>query len=454
MSAAVAAVALFSVAAVAETGPTDWSPVSTNGIAAWSKERSAPGYVVTDKSAGTVVFLAEATGLNLGDTAEFLVCGPLSDRAYESMFMSLAKPEDIVAAVASLDVPRGVPTNNDLARFWPEGEHLGISVRPVGGEELELGAVIKDEAGNGENVVGQGIVFTGGELAADGSLVAATNIPCAILAMYSHSPSPLQLPAALEQSSTYGRIQVGRKFKRGDLVEISLKRKETDRVREFVCSVSPATSKIVDGKGAVLCSGTFTEAAEYVRAESKKGLDIFLRLAFSPDTPIAFAKACAGLFVGFDGTVAKLNGFEKGQFFAKAFLPDDSWRNRKQRIAQPFEIYPAGNGAGKFVFVEEHWDKDSDSIDPELRPHEHEYKSKAELLRLVAETGKQGDKMFTAFVFLPTGSTIGPALEVVNALRPRITCFYVFEGIERQADGKSGETDEQKSASPAPAEAK
>ena len=420
---------------MAANGPTDWSPVNTNGIAAWSKERSAPNFVVTDKSAGKVVFLAEATGLHQGDTVEFFACGPLSDRAYETLFMSMAKPDDIAAAIESLGVPRGVPTSYDLARLWPEGERLGIKVRPLGGEALELTAVLKDVSPEG-GVLDGGIVYTGGERAADGSLVAATNIPCAVLAMYNHSPSFLQLPASLDQSSVYGRLQAEREFKPGDLVEISLERISPDRVREFVCSVSPSGCRILDAKGSVLKSGTFSETAEYVRKESDKGIDIYLRLAFSPDTTIAFARACAGLFAGFDGKVAKLNGFEKGQYFAKAFLPDESWRNRKQRVAQPFEIYPAGKGAGKFVFVEEYWDKNSESIDPELRPHEHEYKNKDELLKLIAETGKQGDKMYTAFVFLPSGSTVGPALEALDALRPRITCFYVFEGIEPQTSDK------------------
>lgn len=433
------ALLLLPAAAMAADGPTDWSPVSTNAIAAWSKERSAPSFVLTDKAAGEVVFLAEATGLGVGDIAEFVVCGPLSDRAYESMFMSLAKPEDITAAVESLGVPRGVPTNDDLARFWPEGERLEVSIRPVGGSDIALSGFLKDSQKPADNILGCGAVYTGGERAADGSLVAATNIPCAVFATYNHAPSALQLASTLDQSSAYGRFQVAREFKAGDLVEFSLRRVDPGRVREMVCVVSPAGCKVKDGKGATLKEGTFTEAAEFIRAESKGGADIFLSLSFSPDTPVAFARACAGLFTGFDGKVAKLNGFEKGQYFARAFLPDESWRNRKKRIAQPFEIYPTGKGAGKFVFIEEYWDKNSESIDPELRPHEHEYKSKEELLKLISETGRQGDKMFTAFVFLPSGSTLGPAFEALEALRPRIACFYVFDGIEPQTAEQSAE---------------
>lgn len=431
ITAAVAASCL-TIAAAATNGPTEWVSVNTNGIAAWSKERSAPKFVVADKSAGTVTFLAEATGLAVGDTVEFFICGPLSDRAYESVFMSLAKPEDITAAVESLGVPRGVPTRYELARFWPQGERLAIKVRPLGGDEAEITAFVKDTSKEGGSALEHGVVYTGGEHAADGSLVASTNIPCAVFALYSHPPSALQLPPALEQSSAYGRIQVSREFKPGDLVEVTLKKLELGRVREFVCSVSPSVCKVLDTKGAVLSSGTFQEVAEYIRGEGKKGLDIYLRLAFSPDTAASYARACARLFAGFDGTVAKLNGFEKGQFFAKAFLPEDSWRNRKQRVAQPFEIYPAENGKGKFIFIEEVWDKNSESIDPELKLHEREYKSGEELLKFISETGRQGEKMFTAFVFLPEGAKLGPALDVVGALRPRIMCFYVFEGIEPQ----------------------
>ena len=453
-----AAVALAPVAAMSANGPMDWNPVSTNAIAAWGKEHSAPSFVVADKAAGKVVFLAEATGLGKGDTAEFVVCGPLSDRAYETMFMSLAKPEDIAAAVESLGVPRGVPTDSDLARFWPQGERIKVAVRPVGGSEMPLSDIISDERKADDDVLARGVVYTGGSHAEDGSLVAATNIPCAVFATYNHAPSALQFSFTLDQSSAYGRFQVARVFKAGDLVEFSLARTGPERVREMVCEVSPSGCKVKDGKGAELKSGTFSEAAEFIRAESEKGADVFMRLSFTPDTTVTYARACAGLFAGFDGKVAKLAGFENGQYYAKAFLPNEAWRNRKQRIAQPFEIYPAGKGAGKFVFVEEYWDKKSESIDPELRPHEHEYKNKEELRKLVSETGRQGEKMFTAFVFLPTGSTLGPALEALEALRPRIACFYVFDGIEPQADEKPAEKPvekpAEKTAEPAAPEAK
>ena len=415
----------------------DWVPVSTNAIAAWAEKRSAPRFVVVDKPAGTVTFLAEATGLNPGDTAEFFVCGPLSDRSYESMFMSLAKPEDIVSAISSIGVPRGVPTSYAQARFWPQGERLGISVIPVGGAPAKLSDILKDAGTEGDRPLETGVVYTGGELAADGSLVAATNIPCAVFALYNHSPSSLQLASSLEQSGAYGRFKVNRAMKAGDLVEITLSRGAESRVREFVCTVSPKECKVADAKGAVLKSGTFQEAAGFIREESGKGFDVYLRLSFAPDTPVAYARACASLFAGFDGTVAKLNGFEKGQLFARALVPDDKWRNRKQRVAQPFEIYPAEGGSGRFVFIEEYWDKHSESIEPELRIHEHRYGDGKELLKLVSETGRQGDKMFTAFVFLPEGSKIGPALETVEALRPRIMCFYVFEGIEPAAPAES-----------------
>ena len=449
-----AAIVLLSAPAMAANGPTDWNPVSTNAIAAWSRERSAPSFVLTDKAAGKVVFLAEATGLGVGDIAEFVVCGPLSDRAYESMFMSLAKPEDITAAVESLGVPRGVPIDDNLARFWPEGERLEVSIRPLGGSDIAQSEFLKDSQRPEDGVLGRGAVYTGGEHAADGSLVAATNIPCAVFATYNHAPSALQLSSALDQSSAYGRFLVAREFKAGDLVEFSLRRVDPGRVREMVCEVSPSGCRVKDGKGATLKGGTFTEAAEFIRAESKSGADIYLRLSFSPDTPVAFARACAGLFSGFDGKVAKLNGFEKGQYFAKAFLPDASWRNRKQRIAQPFEVYPTGNGAGKFVFVEEYWDKNSESIDPELRPHEHEYKSGEELRKLVSETGRQGEKMFTAFVFLPSGSTLAPAFEALEALRPRIACFYVFDGIEPQPAENPADKPVERPAEPAAPESK
>ena len=54
-----------------------------------------------------VRLLAEAVGHRVGITAEFMLVGPLSDRAYEAVAVTVALPGDIVRAVECLGLARG-----------------------------------------------------------------------------------------------------------------------------------------------------------------------------------------------------------------------------------------------------------------------------------------------------------------------------------------------------------
>ena len=101
--------------AVEFTGPAAWLLVNTNAVNAWNESSRKtvsetlkvwPG-VVADKQKGEVRLLAEAVGHRAGITAEFLLVGPLSDRAYEAAAVTVAKPGDIARAVEYLGVARG-----------------------------------------------------------------------------------------------------------------------------------------------------------------------------------------------------------------------------------------------------------------------------------------------------------------------------------------------------------
>ena len=100
-------------AAAAQTkAPMEWTPVQTNEISRWKAECRAPKGVVADKASRTVRFLVEATGVSKGETVEFFAIGPLSDRAYESLFVAAASPGDIQSA-------RKVSRRNGVADVYP-----------------------------------------------------------------------------------------------------------------------------------------------------------------------------------------------------------------------------------------------------------------------------------------------------------------------------------------------
>ena len=109
--------------------PMEWKCVQTNAIAAWKSANAAPDGIVADAASRSVRFLAEATGLEDATTVEFLAIGPLSDRAYESLFVTVPSPAAIASALERVGVPRGVPPDIAGARLWPCGEKLTLSAK-------------------------------------------------------------------------------------------------------------------------------------------------------------------------------------------------------------------------------------------------------------------------------------------------------------------------------------
>ena len=189
--------------------PMEWTSVHPAAIAAWKDANKAPDGVVVDVASRTVRILAEATGLRPADTVEFFAIGPLSDRSYESFFVTVASPAAIADAIERAGVPRGVPPDIAAARLWPCGEKLTLTATPVSMNEaggsrscatatnapaLAFADLLADAAEKEEGAILRApVVYTGGARDVSGAVLAATNIPCAVFALYSHSPSLLQL---------------------------------------------------------------------------------------------------------------------------------------------------------------------------------------------------------------------------------------------------------------------
>ena len=84
--------------------PMEWKSVHPAAIAAWKDANHAPDGVVVDAAAHAVRLLVEATGLGPADTAEFFAIGPLSDRSYESFFVTVASPAAIASSWAAREM--------------------------------------------------------------------------------------------------------------------------------------------------------------------------------------------------------------------------------------------------------------------------------------------------------------------------------------------------------------
>ena len=395
----------------ATTAPMEWTPVQTDAIARWKAENRAPDGVVASASERSVRFLVEATGCAASSTVEFAAIGPLSDRAYESLFVTVASPAALAAAFDRAGVPRGRPADVSRARLWPEGEKVALSVRSWGSDTLaptNLAAVLKDLRPEEGPALGIPAAWTAGARDASGAPVASTNIPCAVFALYNHAPSLLQLDGLFDQSSTYGRFQAARTFRPGELFELTATWDGRTRVKDVVARISA------------------TNAVETMKAlqTTAKDHEVHAALAFDGTVSVAQAAQVAGAFALLDGPSLRMNGAADGQFFFRAFLPETSWRQREGRIFQPFEVHVAADGAKTFVFCEEDWS--GEGVDPVLKPKSTPFSDWAELPGLISKTGEQGEKVNVMFLFAPKSCPVSTLPPVLPATAGRIGTFYVF----------------------------
>ncbi len=354
----------------------------------------AASAVVVDESAHSVEFTATSTDCGLDTQLEFLFVGPNSDHDYESMFVTDASVSEIAAAFAKAGIPAGIDVDAKGCRFWPVGNRLEM--------EPSFASMVREMRG----VPVPPAVFTGGSRDGKGVPEAETNMPCAVFALYSCPQSLVQLDDALDQSATYGRFQPAVKIPKGEK-------------RKFKFTWSGSN----DWERAELRleSGKLGEAVARLRAMSAERA-VSVVPDFSPEMTLKEAADAATALSMIDSAKVKVNGFREGQFFYRAFLPLEKWRDRKERLAQPPEVHFREGGAFAVVEIKEDW-SDPDSTDPKLVVTEHPCKDVAAAAKLTDElTGNT----LSALLFAKGTAKLSDIFAFRRASKANIVNWYVF----------------------------
>jgi len=441
-------VAVSFARAGAFTGPDEWRLVNTNAVRTWQEAQRSrasatfkvwPG-VAVDVQKREVRLLAEAVGHAVGVTTEFLLIGPLSDRAYEAAAVAVAMPGDIARAVESMGLARGGCVGSQPFRFWPVGERVTATVRRLdvpNAVERPLQTLVRDAAEVGPPLFGEGgLVFTGGRWE-NGDCQTDTNMPAALISLYNAGETVFDVPFQVGQSEVYGRLSLAEALPYGALLEIVLRPLEADgKPRVLPLRVVAA----VDGGGVVLtCKGAdgnvshkagLADAVTWLRSQAETGRELFVTLGMDDALPLKRAADVARLFVMMDGKGLKLDGKMEEGLFPRAFIPLEKWREREGRNPQPFEVYVTqradGKLAKKLVFVEEDWSVEG--LDPKLTPHEYPFEAWEELPGLVNKAGGADNNVQVLFVFAPLEMPLGCFMPGVRAVSDRFSVVYVFGG--------------------------
>lgn len=346
---------------------------------------------VVDVDSHSVAFDVVSTDPGLGTDIEFLVAGPDSDHDYEAMFLTENSVAELADAFKRAGFPSGSPADYRKCRFWPVGDEVVF--------EPDIWSFITDTRDERKAPA----IFTGGTRGADGVPEAHTNMPQAVFALYDCPQSFFQFDDSLGQSVTYGRFRPAVKIPKGEKRTLKVTWKGTTLHKKLELRLEP---------------GGVTNAIATLRRESADGAELDVTPVFSPEMTVEEAQNCAATLQMLDSPKVKLNGFAAGQFFYRAFMPLERWRDRAERLTQPYEVHIASDGKLSLTVIHEDWTTQNDSTDPILI-----IKENVDFASLVNAQGTQPD---TCLIFAQKGTRLADVFAVPKLLPQSVSNFYVY----------------------------
>lgn len=355
--------------------------------------------LVADRIKKTVIVQVETTGLGIsGSPPEFFIIFENSGHDYESLMVSFARPGDIHRALEFIGMEPGRPVNSAKLEFWPKGERVLAQCRcyqsPALADPVDLDDLLVD-VNTKQPTREKGFVFTGSlwvESNTNGMVYAADAFePKSIVANYNEPYSVLDVPRIAPQGDVYRTFVVNTNyiFPEGALVEVTFKPEYPGEKKRVVDVSLLATQNDSDNiffkltaTGADnLETEKLSSMLEYFRKMRETGHDPFVEIRFDKNLEIGKIKSLCRVLADMEtrGGI-RIEPPPDGQLYYKAFIPDESFRERGKRPAQPWELHlkPTKDGiAAKLIEIEQIWKEGE--IWPDLKITNHTVSSGSEL---------------------------------------------------------------------------
>ena len=348
-----------------------------------------------DAQKHSVSFAAAYTGCGMDTPLEFLIAAKGSEKDYESLFLSDANAGEIAAAFEKAGIKPGSPLDVAQCRVWPAGPSVAI--------DPPLEKLLAETSGAGFPE----IIYTGGKRDAAGAPLAGAEQPFAVFCLYNMSQSLLQFDDSLDQSATYGRFRPGVKMKAGEKVLFTFALADAELCRKTTVDIEP---------------GRAGDAIRRLRELAKDGKELDVLCGFSPEMTVKEAAETAAALAMLDSVQVKFNGTKEGQFYFRAYMPLEKWRDRKERLAQPPEVRFGEGGRIKVVEITEDW-SDPDTLAPRLGEVAREYASVDEAAKAAVALA---ERTSTLLVFAPAGMKLARLYEFKRAAGDKVKSWYVF----------------------------
>jgi len=330
-----------------------------------------PGLIANRKKKKITV-KAEASGLEKNGTVEFFLIAENSGHDYEALAVSFARPSDIHKALVFIGMLPGEPVSLENLRFLPRGERVMITVSCADTNVLYAAVSAEKLVVNtrtGKPLPDAGFVFTGSSQSISindpGKQVYRADEfgPNCIVSLYNEPDSVLDVPREASQNSVYDSQVINPDLRLPpDLpLEIIFEPEYKDgkkRVVDLELTVkghAPApgreedTAEIIgalefivkDENGKILNSGKDLKSVLKIFTELiEKGHDPFVALRFDDDLELrSINDVCRILSSIATGNGIRLEPPLENHLCYRAFIPNESYRERKMRYVQPWELH-------------------------------------------------------------------------------------------------------------------
>lgn len=401
-----------------------------------------PG-LVADRKARTVAVLAESTGLKEGDLAEFLLVDQMSDRGYEALLWSYAKPSDVHRALEFIGLKTGAPFNPAELRFSPDGDKVILTVQTSTNESYPIERLILDTEANA-TLPEKGFVFAGSVRTprpdAPGQLVyvADEDDVRSVASLFNDPCTVLDVPREVNKGEAYGKQVVNPELalEGGQLVTVMMTPgiQRSDRhlllsIEAAAVSTNGTVFRLSEAGGAALYTETtFTALLERLVAMGKEEAKVCVALSFGKGMPLQDVKKICVVMVMMETMKSiRLEPPANGQLYYRAFMPDKDWATAPGRPSLSWELHLSRNEgriAGRMVWHEKVWAENQTT--PTYKAVTNEVANpEAVRLRLA------GDKAWVPspgglLVYAPSGLNYGEMIEWVGPVLTMGKPVYIF----------------------------
>lgn len=323
--------------------------------------------VTADRERREVRVEARAAGLEKGVQAEFILIGPKSGHAYEAIAVSRAAPSDVHAALVHAGFAPGRPIDPVRTRFWPRGDRVEVAIEwPAanGGEIRRIRAeeTILDRR-TGKGLPPEGFVFVGSMRGPgpDGSDAYRADVedPMSIISVFNHPATVFDIPRQGTQDELYAHQFVHPDHlwpentpltfvfrparPEGPPFELDARMRYTpgaDGMPVCELSLNGGAPEIVADAAAM---------AERLAAAADGKRDIFAVIVFDDRLTLRGLRAAAAQVKRLaEERAVRVEPPPEGELYFQAFAPNEAFRERARRPAQPWELKlrtPDGGGA-------------------------------------------------------------------------------------------------------------